>query len=325
MQPAALHFSSFSNSFQYQLLPSAFKIAEYPTYLCWKSFRLSEPLWNRNSISNWEQFKNRTIAILVGTGSYLAGIVALPITIGLTPITLLADIIAGVAECIFCAYKGLGKEELSIIAHRKLVISPCQHLTFCLGAITGLGVGFLVYRLNRLTYLLVPRAGFKSSLVFWPSGYAFGQKAVGLLPKSLNHESLNIFIGGGSGEGPDEQEKWCNGNINAHKQSKPNPSFEIDHSQIEWNDFIDKEIQSLNRVNDPNLAIQYINFKQRLLNRCNPKGLLGLSKNFNQTDLNRKYRELALIIHPDKNQPRQQEATTLFKILQKAYELLNQQ
>lgn len=321
MNSATLPLFSSSKNFQYQLLPSAFKIAEIPTYICWKSLKLSTSLWNRDAVNRWEQFKNRTIAVLAGTGGYLGGIVALPITICLTPLTLLADVIIGIAECVFCIYKGLGKEDLSIIAHRKLIISPCQHLTFCLGAIAGLGVAQLFVSF----YALNPRLSFKCSLLFWTMGYACGQTAVGLLPKSLNHQSLNIFIGGGSGEGPDEQEKWLDGkSTHTYKQPKSNPSFGIGNDQIGWKDFINKEMLSLNRVDDANLPIQYVNFKRRLLNGCNPQHLLELSNNFSQRNLNKKYRVLALIIHPDKNEPRQREATALFNVLQKAYELLNQ-
>lgn len=321
MNSNALLLSSSSNSFQYQLLPSAFKIAECPTYLCWKSIKFSESLWNRNCANNWEQFKNRAFAVLVGTSSYLGGIVALPITISLTLITLLADIVVGVAECVFCLYKGLAKEDLSIIAHRKFVISPCQHLTFCLGVITGLGPAWLLFSVHTLN----PWFSFKGSLLLWSMGYACGQAAVGLLPKSLNHQTLNIFIGGGSGEGPDEQEKWLDSNINTHSQPKSTPFMQSRrlHDQIQWNDFLNKEILSLSRVDDANLAIQYTNFKQRLIKRCNPKDLMELSNNFNQKDLQRKYYELALIIHPDKNLPRQREATALFNVLQKAYVLLS--
>lgn len=321
MNSDVLRLIPAANSFQYQLLPSAFKIAESPTYLCWKAIKFSESLWNRNSADNWEQFKNRTLAIIVGTSGYLGGMVALPITICLTPITLLADIVVGATECVFCFYKGLEKEDISIIAHRKFIISPCQHLTFCLGAITGLGVAWFLVS----GYTINPWIGFKASLVIWSMGYAFGQVAVGLLPKNLNHQSLNIFIGGGSGEGVDEQEKWLDSNISTSNEPKSNTSFGVGNYYAEWEDFIRKEISSLNRIDDANLAIQYVNFKQRLLNRCNPKDLLELSNNFNQVDLQRKYRALALIIHPDKNQPRQREATAVFAVLQKAYELLSQQ
>jgi hypothetical protein len=141
-----------------------------------------------------------------------------------------------------------------------------------------------------------------------------------LLPKSLNHQSLNIFIGGGSGEGPDEQEKWLDSDINVHNQQDKHLN-----SQVVWTDFINKEILSLSRINDANLAIQYTEFKQRLIKKCIPKDLMELSDNFNQTDLQREYHKLALILHPDKNLPRQREATALFNVLQKAYEFLSHQ
>jgi hypothetical protein len=211
-----LHIQLSSNNFQYQLLPSAFKIAECPTYFCWKSIKFSEILYNRDAASGLERTKNRAIAILAGAGGYLGGIIALPITLCSAPITLLADIVIGTAECIFCIYHGLKKEDLSIIAHRKFIVSPCQHLTFCLGALTGLGASWLLIS----AYTLNPWLGFKSSLLFWSLGYALGQKAVGMLPKSLNHQSLNIFIGGGSGEGQDEQKKWLDSDTDNQPRTK---------------------------------------------------------------------------------------------------------
>jgi hypothetical protein len=196
------------NSFEYEPVPSMFRIAECPIYLCWKSVQFSKSLWNRDAINNWEYFKNRTIALTVGIGGYLGGIVALPITMYLTPFTLVADLVTGVVDCSFCYYKGLNKENLSIIAKHKFIIAPCQQLTFCLGVIAGLGVISFVISVVTLN----PSIGFLSSLLLWHGGYAFGQAAVGLLPENLNHHSFNIFINGGSGEWADREKKWIDVN-----------------------------------------------------------------------------------------------------------------
>jgi len=98
-----------SSYFHYQLLPSAFKIAEAPTYLCWKLLRSSEFLWNQQASNDWEQMKNRTFAVLAAVGGYIGGWIALPITLCLTPVTLLADIAIGILECIYCFFHGVSK------------------------------------------------------------------------------------------------------------------------------------------------------------------------------------------------------------------------
>lgn len=308
--------------FQYQLLPSAFKIVEYPTHICWQLFSsTSAKLWNQNAADGSEKFKNCSLAILSGVGGYLGGIAALPVTLCSVPITAIADVVVGVAECAFCLYHGMGRAELLTIAHRKFIVSPCQHLAFCIGTLAGLGVGYAII----CGYTLVP--------IFWTVGYAFGQFSIGILPKNLNHHSYNIMCNGGSGE--NEDKKWAdegesfkeehfNKNIPSFSNQIP-PSFPGSSdfppqstSKTEWINFIEKEIPHLSHINDANLSKEYISYKQRLLQKCSPEELLELPANFTQAQLRQKYRILALILHPDKNAPRRQEAEALFKVLNEA-------
>ncbi len=301
--------SKVENDFQYQLQPSAFKIAEFPTHLCWESIKSAEKLFQSDTNSIPELVKNRTIAVLYGVGGYLGGMIALPVTLCLTPITLLADIVVGVAEILFCIYHGANKEDLYVIAHRKFAISPCQHLTFCLGAIAGLGI----------SSFFVGSFTFGGALIFWSLGYALGQKATSMLPESLNDSSFNIFIGGGSGEG-DDNESWFKNTKSASASDRTKEQADTPP----WEEYIQKAIPSLSRVNDANLNGKYIDFKKSLLKKCSPQELLGLADGFSKEDLQANYRLLTLILHPDKNRSREKEATALFSVLREAYNILQE-
>ncbi|PIS00716.1 MAG: hypothetical protein COT84_06105 [Chlamydiae bacterium CG10_big_fil_rev_8_21_14_0_10_35_9] len=167
-----------------QTLPSAFKIAEYPTYLCWQLIKSSENLWNKQTSSNIELYKNRSLAVLSGVVGFTGGIKAIQITIAATPITIMADLVVGAAECVFNYYHKANNNDVSAIAYRKLVISPCQQITFYLTS----------YFINTL------------AIPFWSAPYSVGQLAVGRLPKVFDYHLFNIFINGGSGSRAGE--KW---------------------------------------------------------------------------------------------------------------------
>ncbi|MGD2168616.1 MAG: hypothetical protein PVI40_00045 [Chlamydiota bacterium] len=165
-------------------LPSAFKIAECPTYLCWQLIKSSENLWNKRTSSNIELYKNRSFAVLSGMGGFIGGIKAIQITIAATPITIIADLVVGVVECVFNYYHKANNNDVSAIAYRKLVISPCQQITFYLTS----------YFINIL------------AIPFWSIPYGMGQIAVGRLPKVFDYHLFNIFINEGSGSRVGE--KW---------------------------------------------------------------------------------------------------------------------
>ncbi len=323
---------SRDTTFQYQLLPSAFKIAEFPTYYCFEKWKYSRDLWNADTQTNEEWYKNRSLAVLTGISSMAGGMIALPITLCAAPITMVADIVIGIGECAFCIYKQVARDEILTIAHRKFVISPCQHLAFCLGAIVTLGSMYLFAALKFGYFSHV-------ALIAWPLSYGFAQSAVGNLPKSLNHHSLNIFINGGVGDSSygvytkfadiDLKEKFGIG-PSTQNISPPNSggfqqqaSKEIDPNK--WKDYLKTEVQFMRSVNDASLSKDYIDFKKRLINKCLPKELLGLPEGFSKDDLNGKYHSLSLLVHPDKNQPRLKEAESLFKVLQHAKSLLEKQ
>ena len=277
--------------------------------------------------------------VLINVFGYLGGMVALPITLCAAPLTLVADLIIGLAECIFCLYHNVSKEDLFILAHRKFVVSPCQHLAFCLGCIGGMITLPLIY---STIMLLIGRrfevfvSGLAAAPLFWTFGYSFGQVAVGKLPGSLNHRSFNIFLDGGSGEKPGE--KWFDADFTKdstpqfqkrdEKQSNfaPDPgttSFSSRYNRLKWREFLKGEILYLSHINDANLHPDYIGFKIRVMKRCFPEDLLQLSRPYSPDEMRKQFRKFSLVLHPDKNAPRQREATALFKILNEANHLLS--
>src|SRR3954464_13150716 len=59
---------------------------------------------------------------------YLAGIVVYPLIICATPVTMVADIMIGVAECAFCTLRGDSLQNVAELAKKKIIISPLHHL-----------------------------------------------------------------------------------------------------------------------------------------------------------------------------------------------------
>ncbi len=311
-------FPYSTKSFQYQLLPSAFQIAEAPTYLCWKSLSSTEFYWNQKSEKSLENLKNKTIAIALGVGGYVGGIAALPITVCTASITMIADVIIGIAEIAFCKYKGVENQELFTIVHRKFIVSPCQHLTFCLTAIATTAALYVFGWTRILTSFSFP----VPLCLLWSMSYALGQSVVGCLPNYLNHHSFNIFINGGSGE--ENCPNWLDSDFKIPQANTEEPS-QRPHvsSSSEWTNFIERIIPDLNQINDVNLSEEYVTFKIRLLSKCSPADLLDLPNNFSLRDLTSRYRRLAFLFHPDKNRPRIREAEALFKALSEARNILS--
>ena len=66
---------------------------------------------------------------------------------------------------------------------------------------------------------------------------------------------------------------------------------------------------------------QYVQFRQKVLNRDSARNIFAFhnDQKFTQKDLNKKRRQLSLIVYPDKNPNCIKDAEFLFKCLQEAY------
>ena len=186
--------------FHYQMLPSSFQLAEAPTYIAWQVFQSSEKLWNQEAANSSQRLINRSLAILAGVGGYIGGIIALPITLACTPVTIVGDVVVGIAECSFCYYHGLSGNDIKKIAHRKFIASPLQQFIFCSAAISTIVAVNFIFLGGCFLRLANPYLAPFALSILWTFGYAVGQAAIGKLPSNLNHQSFNIFINAGSGE-----------------------------------------------------------------------------------------------------------------------------
>ncbi len=287
--------------FQYQLLPSAFQLAEAPTYFAWKLFLFAEQQWSKGDADSFDGLKKRTFAVFSGIGGYLGGMAALPITLACTPVTIVADIVVGIAECSFCYYHGLSGNDLKKIAHRKFIIAPLQQATFCAAAISAIiAIHFI----------------FSCVIFYWPFGYALGQVAISKLPSHLNHRSFNIFINGGSGEEPGKN--WLGEDYNS-SNSAPSENSQPNNS---WEEFIASQMAHLSPITDAGVAKEYVTFKERVFAKKSARDLLGLQPSFSKEELKAAFHKLAPLIHPDKNNS-SQESSALFKILIEALRQLD--
>src|SRR5271157_5488898 len=95
---------------------SAFTIIEKPLRYCYDNYNPT----NDGSTSNVKNYL-----------AYLGGMAVYPIVVCAAPVTMVADMTIGVAECIFCAiYRRDSLADIATLAKKKLVISPLHHLTF---------------------------------------------------------------------------------------------------------------------------------------------------------------------------------------------------
>lgn len=150
-----------------KILPSAFQFIEAPAYYSYekmKSAYLSEQV--------------------VG---YFAGMIALPIAIAAIPVSLLADMITGVAEVSISLYeKGLTRETKEVF-HHALIATPLQQLAFSSAIIA------VAWVITNIWIQTIPMC----IAILWPIMYFAGQWSVFLLPDTLNHKQTNIFFRGG--------------------------------------------------------------------------------------------------------------------------------
>ncbi|MGL5264570.1 MAG: J domain-containing protein [Candidatus Rhabdochlamydia sp.] len=278
-------------NFQYTVLPSASQIGELPSYLAFKALTSD----------------NAGLAV----AGYVFGFVAIPISIAFTPIAIIADIVVGIAEAIFIAYKEAGQKEVQELLFKKIITCPVQQT---LSAIT-----------KTVIFLICP--------LFWTLAYSCSQGIIKILPDYLNHKRMNIFINGGITD--KNSTKTCFDeeiqltsyqfkNDNNGSKAKGSSSKNT-HSQTLLKARIAEAIVSVSRINNAHTPQKYLQFKQKILNQASAQNIFGFSNNqFTQSDLLKKYKQLTLIVHPDKNIDCQREAHLLFHCLQAAYFELKQ-
>lgn len=143
-------------------------------------------------------FKNlQCISICLGTA------LAFPISIALTPITIIADIFAGVIQASMRLSQGADKKEILSILHKKVIASPVQQGTYLLISATGLGVftGAAFFKLFWGWLSPVPTLTTTALVISALMGdqlYCSSQRYVAQLPRFFRPDGYNVFIGDGA-------------------------------------------------------------------------------------------------------------------------------
>ncbi len=123
---------------------------------------------------------------------YLRATVVYPIIICAAPVTMVADVVIGVAECIFCTIvRGDSLRDVAELARKKIIVSPLHHLTFIISslAVPALFYGYALHAIAAKTqkdpYWLVI-----SSLIY-ATGLAAFWISTPLLPRG--HDDVRLF------------------------------------------------------------------------------------------------------------------------------------
>jgi hypothetical protein len=255
--------SNFStSSLPYNLLPSAFLFLELPIK-CAVNLVFVPP------------YSKGKFAC-----GYFMGMVALPIVVCGTPLTIVADMIMGIAE----ARRGKTEEERKSILFKKIVVSPLQQITF---AVSALATATAIYLL----------AGKIAVFVAWLFPYVIGRIITYEIPKTINFSQFDIFNHFNNFQLPE--------NFNDTYQSN-----------------LDKVARNLKENNFPGASEKYLSIKNKIRNRVPASKLFDLGENFTKKEVKKKYQQLSLLLHPDRNLGNEEEAKELFTCVTPAYEWL---
>lgn len=92
------------------------------------------------------------------------------------------------------------------------------------------------------------------------------------------------------------------------------------NSQMPSKATIPRVIASASPINNAHISPEYLQFKEKIPSKASAQTIFGFgNKRFTQSGLSKKYKQLVLIVHPDKNHDFQKEAQFLFVSLKKAY------
>lgn len=287
-------------------------------------------------------------------GALIGAQIAYPILLAATPITMVMDIVAGVAESTLRLFQGRAAEIPSIL-HKKVIASPVQHLTF----LTVNLLLVLIFNTGAIAKAQEARVPFKS-MVKWmtvlPSilaapFYGIGQETVAQnLPDWTHPDHFLIFIEGGAEnmEGKkytdpaeDAYQRYYSGAYTNYRystrvdpderhQSRRNwghqsPRMEqappvpnkspLEMKEVEWQDFL-KGLKVSDSTVVANKRDAYEQFKHLIGTKKSLLEVYGLKSNELTKDaIQKQFRKFAPILHTDKHLDREAEARELFQAL----------
>ncbi|MBS0648525.1 MAG: J domain-containing protein [Verrucomicrobia bacterium] len=326
----------------YSPIPSAFQLIEYPTRYVHDEFIKTiknkiRPRWQtsleRTRLLQWLKVNaDFELPNFNSAKWYVAGMVVYPLVFCGTPLTILADMIVGIAETAFCFYHGFSRYDLLEIAKRKIIVSPTQQLMYLMmssavPAMTLFGVWLKAPpgRIKRHQWIIQWVA---SQALFWYPNYSIGQQWIGQLPRYLNYHRFNIFIGGGAKdqfggtyqrsreEWEDLNRRWDDFETRNFKSSSTKHFERAAASApgsdpVDWKDFLKERFNHISRVEDPSLPSDYAQFKKKVFAKSSPLDLLNLKPDHSEKELREATKKYYLALHPDQKRKEEAEALTI--------------
>lgn len=324
---------------QARVWDSAFKFVEAPMCYLNKKQRVLASSFvvpgNENKDSKTHVFykDQPTLGIKLAMG------IVYPLTLALTPFSIIADMFLGVSQALFRLYQGADQKEIKSILHKKVFASPAQQMTFL--AVNGVALFALCYQLKGPAYFAAciftigaPKYQLislfnRNALVFAISAvcvspilgcslYTLSQKCVSGLPRCCRPDGYNIFIDGGAqnqfGEKIDFNnpesfyETWRREHDGESKTSEENQSA-FNSLKIS----ISKELKDLPKTEKFDKFRTWLNSTPAQP----PFALFGFTSESQVTEkaLKEKFKNLAKEYHPDKCPDAKEEAGVYFKLI----------
>jgi hypothetical protein len=289
-------------------------------------------------------------------GSILGGVVAYPYALAAASLTMVMDIVAGVAESFFRLCQGRAAEVPSIL-QKKIVASPVQHMTFlAVNLLASLVINAEIILQGReaaIPYKTISKYLWILPALVAPQFYGIGQETVARnLPKWARPDGFLIFIEGGAknreGQGytdPEEEFKTYYQNTYYHKTRRAGVDFEdpneqkrrfrqqkaeshqkeirlpspMERAEQEWKIYLATLQISPSNVEPRD---DFEKFKDLLAKGATLEQVYDLG--LDEKSLQRKFKSYSLTIHPDRNAHRKEDAEKLFKAVTNARALLTE-
>lgn len=293
-------------SYHYEPYPSFFTLAEIPI----------------RKLHDSQNFRGE-----ISLPNLLMRVVVYPLTLCAAALTMLADIILGLAEISFAYYKGCNETVLKSIALKKIIASPIQHLTFIAINATGCCISALyislIYKISFISCL--PFSGFLTLVT-----YPISQKAIGALPKWARPDGFYIFIDGGANDlDGSKYTQQFDKMYQQYKQERTQKRSNLNVTKDDWDGVCEKiikefSLKEIKKENDSELT-GYEQFKNGIIKKIKPQKLLNLNDNFTEKELRSSFKKYSLLLHPDRNPNRIDESNALTKCFFEAHALLQEE
>lgn len=292
--------NQIQNKSAYIPLPSAFQLIDIPIQYMHGTVESAHPQGGNPRIVPF-------FAAYFG-----GGFVVYCIAVCATPVTIVADMVAGVAECAFCTLKGYSSAEIASLAKKKFLVSPLHQLIF-LATATVIPILLTPLLTLRMRLSVVPTNGeFINSIaayIFfaWPLMYMFTQSTINDLSPEWNHRQFNIFYDRGAHFG------HFGRMLKEPEFDTPYLNYMNGQPYIPLDKFIEDNESHISSEIDPNQSTDYNALKSFILKKASAQDFMWnpVANDFSKA----KYCKWIRAVESNKNPAYDAEAAFLLKCL----------